>query len=319
MILIRRFIEKFLAHPAWTGVGVVVAIFGITISLNSKPTESVAKQPSTRQDQNLESTSSLAPEMVTIPGGQFIMGTDNKGAYFSADTTPLRRVEIDDFLIAKYPVTVQEFYEYLKLTGYKIKEFDPAYDFSTGPNRDSSCEYYQGSPEPRNPMTCVTWIDAKGYILWLSEVTGTEFRLPSESEWEYTAKKGYIKDVDLEASDTDLSAFNCVIGNSFDCRSDKGIFMRVDAFPPNEFGVYDMYGNATEWVEDCFHENYVGAPNDHSPWTLDNGVCDLSQSPNGTHKRMARGGTLHPSVRQATSVTHRTLANGFRVAQSIKH
>jgi formylglycine-generating enzyme required for sulfatase activity len=101
------------------------------------------------------------------------------------------------------------------------------------------------------------------YTEWLSERTGKKYRLPTESEWEYAIRGGgdsaYWWGYQIEEGRA----------NCFDCGSewDRKSTAPVASFPPNDFGLYDMAGNVREWVSDCYHPNYSGAPLDGSAWT----------------------------------------------------
>jgi formylglycine-generating enzyme required for sulfatase activity len=105
----------------------------------------------------------------------------------------------------------------------------------------------------------VDWNDAKAYLAWLSQKTGKTYRLPTESEWEYVAR----------ASTTSAYPWGRFIekdrANCSGCTSERhNDTIEVGSFKPNDFGVYDMAGNAAEWVEDCWSEGYRGAPDDGS-------------------------------------------------------
>ena len=120
----------------------------------------------------------------------------------------------------------------------------------------------RGLGRSRRPVTDLDWDDAKSYVAWLSRKTGKTYRLPSESEWEYVARAGTTTTYPWGRA-VEKDRANCV-----GCTSDT-VKKAIDtgSFPPNAFGVYDMAGNAAEWVEDCWSDNYKGAPTDGSAWT----------------------------------------------------
>ena len=117
-----------------------------------------------------------------------------------------------------------------------------------------------------NPVINVSWIDAGQYVAWLSLMTGKSYRLLSEAEYEYASRGGthtaYYWGDQIGANNA-----NCA-----DCRSawDNKRIAPVGKFAPNPFGLYDMSGNIWEWVADCYHENYIGAPADGSAWMTGN-------------------------------------------------
>ena len=112
-------------------------------------------------------------------------------------------------------------------------------------------------------MINVSWQDAVEYAKWLSKQTGKRYRLPTEAEWEYAGRGGkeaaYWWGIDLIKG----------MANCDGCRSQRGDrqSVPVGSFMPNPFGIYDTAGNVVEWVEDCWHQNYKGAPEDGSAWT----------------------------------------------------
>lgn len=134
-----------------------------------------------------------------------------------------------------------------------------------------TCTEFGGCPERaegfrETPMINVTWVDAQQYVEWLSNMTGRPYRLLTEAEWEYAARAG----------STTAYSWGDEIGkgnaNCRDCGStwDGEMAAKVGSFKPNAFGLYDMAGNAAEWVEDCWHDSYLGGPpNDGSEWTRD--------------------------------------------------
>ncbi len=121
------------------------------------------------------------------------------------------------------------------------------------------------------------WDDAHAYAQWLSRETGKRYRLPSEAEWEYAARAGTTT---LYWWGNDVGKGNA---HCFDCKS--GLHprqtARVGYFAPNPFGLHDTSGNVAEWVHDCYHPDYNGAPDDGSVW--DGGDCT---------RRVIRGGSF---------------------------
>ena len=171
-------------------------------------------------------------------------------------------------------------------------------------------------------MVCVNWKDAKAYVDWMSRKSGKEYRLLSESEWEYIARAGSKSKYPFGASDKAL----CQHGNgadqstSFDWRnkSCKDGFGNktspVGSYQANNFGVHDTVGNVYEWVGDCWHKNYSGAPIDGSAWTS-GGNCS---------KRFLRGGSwsngpryLRSANRLGRNAAARGNNFGFRVARTL--
>ncbi|MBC8451789.1 MAG: SUMF1/EgtB/PvdO family nonheme iron enzyme, partial [Rhodospirillaceae bacterium] len=218
------------------------------------------------------------PEMVVIPSGSFRMG-DLSGGGKDAEK-PVREVRIGySFAVGKYEVTQDEWVAVM----------------GSNPSR------FKGA---RNPVDKVSWKDAKAYVGKLSAKTGKEYRLLSESEWEYMARAG--------------STSKYPWGDGIDASKAKygGIpsgTVAVGSYGANSFGVHDTVGNVSEWVEDCWNRGYRGAPSDGSVWT--SGDCS---------QRVVRGGSWGASPRYERSAkrdgiytTHGDFSLGFRVARTL--
>jgi formylglycine-generating enzyme required for sulfatase activity len=159
----------------------------------------------------------------------------------------------------------------------------------------------------RARSNCRRW--AKQYVAWLSQVTGQEYRLLTEAEWEFAARAGAATRYSWGNSPGEGEA-NCDgCGSPWDLRQTAP----AGAFKQNAFGLYDMQGNVWEWVEDAWHDDYDGAPNDGSAWT--------SGDPN---YRVARGGSwrnetavIRAAIRDKRSIHVRFDTLGFRVARMV--
>ncbi|MHC5825954.1 MAG: formylglycine-generating enzyme family protein, partial [Nostoc sp.] len=120
------------------------------------------------------------------------------------------------------------------------------------------------------PVEKVSWNDAVGFCQKLSKITGRNYRLPSEAEWEYACRAGTTKPFYFgETITADLVNFN---GTSTYASAPESQYRQqttpVGSFPPNAFGLYDMHGNVWEWCQDKSHTSYKGAPNNGSAWVL---------------------------------------------------
>src|SRR5262249_13181849 len=137
----------------------------------------------------------------------------------------------------------------------------------------------QGWGRGMQPVINVNWEDAQQFVQWLSQQTGKPYRLPSEAEWEYAARAGSLTAYPwgAEIKNDSKSMANCnFCGSQWDHRQTAP----VGSFPTNKFGLHDMNGNVWELVEDCYHDNYRGAPGNGEAW---------SKSCNRT-ARVSRGG-----------------------------
>jgi formylglycine-generating enzyme required for sulfatase activity len=222
------------------------------------------------------------PEMVSIPGGTFTMGSNHDGSEM-----PIHRVTIKPFEISKFPITVREWNE---CVAAKVCEYVP-----TG--------------EDGAPVANLSWSDTQQFLTWLAQVTQKSFRLPSEAEWEYAARGG---------TDTDYWWGNQFQEDMANCKGcgreyDSGQPLKAGSFKPNPFGLYDMGGDVDQWVEDCWHSSYQGAPVDGSPWIEGNCLAHVVRS--GSWKN-------DPSYVRTASRDHydtriRYPTHGFRVARSL--
>jgi len=196
---------------------------------------------------------SQGPEMVRIPAGSFRMGDIQGGG--DSDEKPVHEVSLSAFAMGKYEVTVGEFKRFVKATKYK-----------TDAEKGGSCWVYRGSNSGKNwrnpsfsqndnhPVTCVSWNDATAYTIWLSEQTGKEYRLPTEAEWEYSARAG---------TDTKYWWGNNIGTNKANCDGcgsewDNTKTAPVGSFKENPFGLHDTVGNVWEWTCSEYESKYQG-------------------------------------------------------------
>ncbi|MBW4622689.1 MAG: SUMF1/EgtB/PvdO family nonheme iron enzyme [Cyanosarcina radialis HA8281-LM2] len=181
-------------------------------------------------------------EMVSIPGGTFIMGSSDKEEGRADSEKPQHQVTLPPFFVGKYPVT-QEQWE--ALIGDKPSHF-------SGNKR---------------PVENILWYDADDFCQILSQKTGKNYRLPTEAEWEYACRAGTTTPFYFgQTISTEVANYN---GDRYEL-APQGINRQettpVCSFPANAFGLYDLHGNVWEWCADPWHENYQGAPSDGSVW-----------------------------------------------------
>ncbi len=238
------------------------------------------------------SKASIEPTMVKIPGGLFVMGSPETENGRDTDEGPRRKVRIAPFLISRYEITFEEYDAYVLATGGTLPDD-------------------QGWGRGGQPVINVSWEDARSYAAWLSKRTGSNYRLPSEAEWEYAARAG---------SDSAYwwgDKIGAVRANCDGCGSKYNKQTApVGSFEPNPFGLYDTSGNVWEWVEDCWHNSYKGAPDEGAAWLeADGGNCE---------RRVVRGGGWYDAPfelrsafrnRNNPDVAINTL--GFRLARTL--
>ena len=232
-------------------------------------------------------------EMVSIPGGTFRMGDLSGNGY--RDERPVRSVTLRPFKLGKYEVTFAQWDACVADGGC----------LSGGEDYGLAADDFAG--RGHRPVGYISWNDAQTFIEWLNDRTDGNFRLPTEAEWEYAARAG---------STTEYSWGDNIGSNRANCIGcgsewDGGSPVPVGYFPANAWGLHDMHGNVEEWTEDCWHEDYTGAPSDGSAWI--SGHCFV---------RMVRGGgtdntprALRSAFRNVYFRWERWYSIGFRLAQ----
>jgi formylglycine-generating enzyme required for sulfatase activity len=225
------------------------------------------------------------PELVVVPPGDFIMGSNDTPYEKPARSIAIRR----PFAIGRREVT--------------FAEWDICVDAGACKHRPDDHGWGRGD----RPAINVSWDDAKLYIAWLSQKVGQRYRLPTEAEWEYAARAGtespfwWSREVGAGRAQCD----GC--GSPANRQSSTAV-----SFRPNGFGLFDTAGNAAEWVEGCWNDNYRDAPKDAAAWT--SGDC---------HLRVLRGGafTSKPTDRSSARFRYdsdvRYYANGFRIVRDL--
>ncbi|WP_165675306.1 dihydropyoverdine dehydrogenase [Metapseudomonas otitidis] len=200
------------------------------------------------------------PEMVVLPAGSFTMGTPEHEVGRQPDEGPLHTVTFArPFAISKFQVLAREWDAYMKEARITLPDGDDR------PGRrctNGKPSYPQG---PEQPAVCMDHDEARAYVAWLSKKTGKHYRLLSEAEREYAARAGSEGPFPFpfdEGKDYSIARHANTYGaaDGFNYTSPAG------SFPANAFGVHDMHGNVYEWVADCLHDSYVGAPSDGSAW-----------------------------------------------------
>lgn len=204
------------------------------------------------------------PVMVVVPGGEFLMGANRNNSIYSDAALPVHRVSIGYSLaVGKYEITQKE-YDLCVAAG----------ECSYRPNYIKEGGSY--------PASKIGFQDAQKYIDFIKNKTGKMYRLPSEAEWEYFARAGSTKSYhwgNKFKRDKAACTF-CISSNDRPAYPSK-----VGSFQPNKFGLYDITGNVEEWVQDCGHKNYLGAPTDGSAWGAENnGNCNHRVYRGGSYK-----------------------------------
>ncbi len=233
------------------------------------------------------------PEMVVVLAGRFRMGSPDGEDGRMPSEGPASTVTIArPFAIGRHEITRDQWMACV---------------------RENGCDYVPKS-EPwetgRHPAMRVSWSDAQQYMYWMADKTGKDYRLPTESEWEFAARAGSNTSY-WWGDDFGRNNANCKVCGS---RWDRKQTAPVGSFKANRFGLHDTAGNLWEWTEDCWHDGFSGAPTDGRAW-LKGGNCSY---------RVLRGGSWldHPrSLRSAARTRYHSASRhefvGFRVALTL--
>lgn len=288
----------------------------------------ISPDPPVASEQHLPGTTfkdcESCPTMVVIPPGVFFQGSSENEPHREQSEGPIRQVEISyPLAVGVIEITRRQFANFVAESSYTMKGcwvYDG--DWKRQPASDwRSPGFVQTSD---HPVTCVSWNDAQAYIDWLSEKAGKQYRLLSESEWEYTARAGSatvrnrvgnMGSACRFANVADKAAEENYPGWKVNNCNDRHVFTAPGSlFEANDFGVNDTLGNVFEWVADCWNTNYEAAPTDGSPWF--DGECD---------KRILRGGSwysrpnfVRAAYRNRFTAGHRSSSFGFRVARALE-
>jgi formylglycine-generating enzyme required for sulfatase activity len=273
------------------------------------------------------------PQLVRIPPGTFLMGSTEAETTQAAmkperalQERPQHSVTIGyPFAIGRYEVTIAEFAVYARDTGFKTTP--GCYGLL---NRSFHLDAHATWDHPgwpvtaRHPVVCVSPAEYDGYVAWLSKKTGHQYRLPSEAEWEYAARSGLSQMRVWKPDD----AAGCKLFNAgdahfrakygdpwptFACDDGYADTSPVGSYPPNLHGMYDVFGNASEVVADCFHPNHDGAPTDGSARTGPAGCARVAKggSPSG------EPGFLRPALRVLVTPDVHGTGIGLRVLREL--
>jgi formylglycine-generating enzyme required for sulfatase activity len=268
------------------------------------------------------SASDPTERMVRLPGGRFLMGTDDEFAFPDDGEGPVREVTLDPFWIDRHPVTNQLFSRFVSETGYitEAERFGWSFVFWALLPKDRFHELVEdtveaapwwckvsganwASPEgpgsniagrADHPVVHVSWNDAAQYCVWSGQ------RLPTEAEWEYAARGGLVQQIYPWGNKLRPEGeHRCNIWQGEFPREDTGEdgfrgTCPVEAFPPNGYGLYSMTGNTWEWCADWFSATF------HLTADLQN-----PQGPPEGESRVMKGGSF---------LCHKSYCNRYRVA-----
>jgi formylglycine-generating enzyme required for sulfatase activity len=231
--------------------------------------------------------SKYCPEMVVIATGKFMMGSPATEKDRDPDEDPQHEVAIvRPFAVSKFEVTFDQWDACIQYGGC-ARVYSP---FGGG----------------KQPAVTTDWDDAQEYVNWLSRLTGQRYRLLTEAEWEYAPRAGTTGLYSFKGDESVLGEY-AWYGENSGAKTHP-----VGQKKPNAFGLYDVHGNVWEWVEDCYHESYDGAPTDGTAWTT-GGDCSrrvIRGGSWGDYSRTLRSTYRVPAVDPSSSL-------GFRLGRTL--
>ena len=275
------------------------------------------------------------PELVLLPTGSFVMGSPDGEKDRDDDEGPTHSVRIErQIAVGRNELSRAEFARFVTAVGYKT-EAEKAGGCAVWDGKEAKYDTARHWRNPgfeqddNHPVVCVTWNDAQAYLRWLNtQAPGKSYRLLSEAEWEYAARAGQGPRRFPWGDDPDYTEM-CRFSNGFDetakkipgasgwngakCTDGYAYTAPASTLQSNAFGLYHMHGNVWEWVQDLWHENYTGAPNDGSAWEIGGDAT----------RRVLRGGSwgdspgyLRSADRYGSAPDNRSIGAGFRVART---
>jgi formylglycine-generating enzyme required for sulfatase activity len=285
------------------------------------------------------------PEMVVIPPGSFVMGStaeettrEETPDRDAANEKPQHRVAIKySFAVMKTEVTRGAFAAFVAATGHQMAEGCKIWDQEANAwgimDADANWQNPGFAQTDAHPVVCVQWADADAYAKWMSQKTGKKYRLLSDAEFEWllrgrpdgTAAQtvrwwGDERDQACRyANVSDLTKARVQKlapdpATTFQCDDGYAYTAPVGTFAANPLGVHDLFGNAWEWVQDCFYKTYEGAPGDGSARL--GGDCS---------ERLIRGGAWHADPWYIRAAKHdwappelNTARVGIRLARDLE-
>ncbi|MEM7053967.1 MAG: formylglycine-generating enzyme family protein [Pseudomonadota bacterium] len=292
-------------------------------------------EPGQQFQDELGNGEAFGPVMIVVPTGSFVMGSPENEDERVNNEGPQFRVNFErGFALSRTEISVAQFRQFIAETGYTTdaerKGRSRVYRQASGRTDAQNGitwqnDYLGDEAEDELPVIHVSFNDAQAYVDWLTRRTGRSYRLPSEAEFEYALRAESTTPYWWGEESPQQPTENVTgDGDEFtDQRSWTNAFRRyndgfwgpapVASLMANPFGLFDMGGNVMEWIEDCWHDSYVRAPNDGSAWV----------NP-GCNRRMIRGASWSSTPAMSRSAYRLSSALddtdprlGFRVARDL--
>jgi formylglycine-generating enzyme required for sulfatase activity len=309
-----------LAPQVWAAVLTIFfsAVWGATFLLGG--TTLPGPRPGLGEQQTVFQDCETCPEMVVLPAGDFMMGSPaSELGRVDVEGLPRRVIIPKRIAIGKFEVTVEQMSIFMTETGMTIggscrRLVNPERPPPTWSAPEGSLEHPGYEITGSHPAVCISWHEAQSYVAWLQRRTGKPYRLPTEAEWEYAARAGAATRYSFGNDENTLCVYarfadlSSQFGWHDACHSELVAYgaAPVGSLKPNPWGIFDMHGNAWEWVEDCWTPNPLEIPVDGSAFSRP-GNCEMG---------VMRGGSFSSSslmVRSAIRSPMRTAQHYFNV------
>lgn len=307
--------ESSSLHNKESGLLIIIIVFITSFSYGQQSNSAIRNSPRARKAAPLI-IHGMRQDFVRIPAGEFMMGSNAR-----PDEEPIHPVKIDSFDLSISEVTVSQFRTFVQATQYVTDAERIGHSFACcwRPKLDITWRNPGFLQSDNEPVVAASWNDAVAYCQWLSDETGGDYRLPSEAEWEYACLAG-------ERNESEFPADSC----AWYSENANGHTHQVCTKRPNQWGLFDMLGNAWEWTQDVYHADYKGAPATGAAWITGGSEAQRGYLKPGEGSVLRGGGwglseKMHP-VSYDIRITSRPVFgrdascnnSGFRIARNIK-
>jgi formylglycine-generating enzyme required for sulfatase activity len=248
-----------------------------------------------------ETANNLNIDMVAVQSGTFTMGcTAEQGSDCFDNEKPAHQVTLSKFHIGKYPVTVAQFRRFIEATNYRTdaERYGSGYIWNGSAWEEKSDANWRNPyfwQTDNDPVVLVSWNDTQKFIEWLNQVSGRQYRLPTEAEWEFAARGGN------KSAGYKYSGSNNIDNVAWYYKNSGKVTNAVGSKSPNELGIYDMSGNVWEWCNDWYDSSYYSS----SSQTNHKGA-------NSDSNRVLRGGCWASNLQGCRVSNRGNFTQGFR-------
>ena len=284
--------KRMMRSPIWVGMALLLAA-ATSVQASDEHSTTVSTRPESHYKNG------VGMEFILIPAGSFKMGSTDGADYAYAQEKPSHQVTISQpFYLATTEVTQAQWETVMGSNPYSLERSNPYYHMPGMKDRIT---------RPNHPAT-VSWQDAQNFIQKLNVRESTNrYRLPTEAEWEYAARAGTQTRYSFGDNKSDLDQYAWYGGNFL-----TGGTHPVATKRPNPWGLYDMHGNAWEWVQDFYSDTYYQQSPTQDPQGPTQGEQHVVRS--GSWHSTADG--WHSAMRKGYPSDYRGISIGFRVAMN---